>query len=436
MMSKWQKVKIGDFLFERKGKYKPTDEIVKNLKRIEKIDFSGKFHISEKSSRTNMILIKTGDLVISGINVTKGAMGIYNGVDDISATIHYSSYTFDKRKINLGYFKRFLKSETFIELLKEQVKGGIKTEIKPKHILPLEIFLPSIEEQNEVEKHFERSENEIHELFNKITTQKELLKKLKQSVLQDSISGKLTKEWRKANPDLISGEHSAENLLAKIKAEKEQLIKEKKIKKQKPLPPIKEAEIPFELPDGWLWCRLGEAIQDIKGGGTPSKTNPEFWNGNINWASVKDLKNKYLITTKDKITDKGVVKSSTNLIPAYNLIISTRMGLGKIAINKLEVAINQDLKAIFLPSEIITDYFYDFYLTQEIIGSGMTVNGIRQENLLNMLFPLPPLAEQKAIVEKVEKLFKTCDELEKQINKSEKEAELLMQSVLREAFNK
>ena len=108
-MSNWQKVKIGDFLFERKGRYKPNDEQIVNLPRIEKIDFSGNFHIGNKDSKTDMILIKDGDLVISGINVAKGAIGIYSG-EDVTATIHYSSYTFDSNKINVEYFKRFLKS--------------------------------------------------------------------------------------------------------------------------------------------------------------------------------------------------------------------------------------------------------------------------------------------------------------------------------------
>ncbi len=118
-MSKWEKVKIGEFLFERKGRYKPDDQEIANLQRIDKIDFSGNFFFSNKPSRTDMILIKNGDLVISGINVSKGAMGIYSGSNDVCATIHYSSYTFDENQIDLEYFKRFLKSDEFTKLLKE-----------------------------------------------------------------------------------------------------------------------------------------------------------------------------------------------------------------------------------------------------------------------------------------------------------------------------
>ena len=97
-----------------------------------------------------MILIKQGDLVISGINVEKGAMSIYRK-EDVIATIHYSSYKYNPEKINIEFLRNFLKSPEFIEALKDQVPGGIKTEIKPKHILPLKVSIPTnIDEQKDI----------------------------------------------------------------------------------------------------------------------------------------------------------------------------------------------------------------------------------------------------------------------------------------------
>ena len=107
-MAEWLKMKIGEFLFEREGKYKPSDPSIAGLKRIDKIDFSGNFHIGEKASRTNMILVHPGDLVISGINVAKGAMGIYSGDCPVTATIHYSSYTFDEKQIDVDFLGEIL----------------------------------------------------------------------------------------------------------------------------------------------------------------------------------------------------------------------------------------------------------------------------------------------------------------------------------------
>ena len=267
-MAVWKKVKVGDFLFEREGRYKPDAKEIQGLQRIDKIDFSGNFHVANKPSKTNMILIKSGDLVISGINVAKGALGVYHGDADVTATIHYSSYTFDESKVSVEFFKRFLKSPIFIQLLKEQVKGGIKTEIKPKHLLPLEIMLPDKDEQLFILSQFQRIENEDAELKHELTRQQALLKKLRQQILQEAIEGKLTADWRAQNPNV----EPASELLKRIAAEKAQLVKDKKIKAQKPLPPITDEEKPFELPRGWEWCRLDQLIYESPRNGYSPKT--------------------------------------------------------------------------------------------------------------------------------------------------------------------
>ncbi len=146
-MADWKKVEIGSFLKEREGRYKPSDKALSKLQRLNKIDFSGEIHLSSKPTNTDMIIVQPGDLVISGINVAKGALAIWEGDQPITATIHYSSYTFDKKLIDIDFLKRFLKSPIFLQALKDQVKGGIKTEIKAKHLLPLKILLPDINEQ-------------------------------------------------------------------------------------------------------------------------------------------------------------------------------------------------------------------------------------------------------------------------------------------------
>lgn len=257
------------------------------------------------------------------------------------------------------------------------------------------------------------------------------IKKLRETILELAVQGKLTANWRLANPDV----EPAVDLLECIKAEKQELIKAKKIKKEKALPAIEADEIPYTLPDSWVWCRFGEVILNIKGGGTPSKRHPEYWNGNIPWASVKDLKQgKYLKYTQDFITKEGLENSSTNLIPQGQLIICTRMGLGKICFNDLPITINQDLKAIKLSRYIEENYVYNFYTSLNVVGTGVTVKGIKQSELLAFFVPVPPLQEQKAIVEKVNQLMTFCDTLEQEVIKSKEAAKKLMQVVLKEVF--
>jgi type I restriction enzyme S subunit len=254
----WKKVKLGEFLKVRDNRFKPNDKSIANLKRIDKIDFSGEIFISDKPSNTDMILIKKGDLVISGINVEKGAMAVYTGEDDITATIHYSSYSFDENTTDIDFMKSFLKSIEFKNALKEQVPGGIKTEIKPKHILPLVVEIPTeIKDQREVVKLLHTRNSKVDAMSTELSNQLTLVKKLRQQLLQDALQGKLVEQNKIDEP--------ASELLKKIKAEKEKLIAEKKLKKDKELPPIKPEEIPFDIPENWVWCRLGE-ICIIKGG--------------------------------------------------------------------------------------------------------------------------------------------------------------------------
>jgi len=152
----------------------------------------------------------------------------------------------------------------------------------------------------------------------------------------------------------------------------------------------------------WPVVKLGEMVT-IKGGGTPSKKIEEYWNGNIPWASVKDLKSSEISRTVDSITELGISNSATNLIPAGTILTATRMALGKFAINSVDMAINQDLKALFVndATKIERDFLMRFleskaqYIDAE--GKGATVKGVTLDFLRGLEIPLPPLTEQKRI---------------------------------------
>ena len=187
---------------------------------------------------------------------------------------------------------------------------------------------------------------------------------------------------------------------------------EGKIKRDKPLAEIAEDEKPFELPMGWAFCRLGDLLLSIRSGGTPSKQNPAYWNGDIPWASVKDLGfGEPLTDTQDRITKEGL-EAGSQLAGAGSILICTRMGLGKIGEALIDVAINQDLKAVQLGAGVNKQYFVNYFKTLSVVGSGMTVAGIKQEELLGFVVPLPPEAEQSRIVTRVEELMRLCDALE------------------------
>ena len=442
-MSGWKKTKISEFLFEREGKYRPNDELIAKLRRIKKIDFLGNFHIATKPSKTNMILIKKGDLVISGINVAKGAMGIYTGEEDVVATIHYSSYTFDKAKINVAYFKRFLKSTEFIRLIEEKIKGGIKTEIKPKHILPLEILLPSLDEQELIVKHFEGVEKEDLLLNNEISNQKSLLKKLRQQILQDAIEGRLTKDWRAKNPDV----EPADKLLKRIKAEKDQLIKEQKIKKQKILSPITEDEIPFELPCGWEWCRLNYVIyENPKNGYSPKTVDFPTTTKTLKLGATTSGK---FIETEIKYINEKIEKNSPLWLNNRDILIQRGnsidfVGVSAIYNGESNRFIYPDLMMKLKPVDLISEVYLHHalmspfcrgYYRGSASGTQKSMPKINQSIVSSTLIPVCPQKEQRQIVIKVKKLFVACDQLEEQITSSQANASQLMQLVLKEAFS-
>lgn len=155
--------------------------------------------------------------------------------------------------------------------------------------------------------------------------------------------------------------------------------------------------------DSWEVVELGSVLKKIVGGGTPSKKRPDYWNGTIPWCSVKDMDDdKFKISeTKDSITEIGLNNSSSKLIKAETVITSTRMGLGKAFVTKIDMAINQDLKAL-IPNEKIDNYFLLWTIIAQRgnllnLGTGSTVKGIRLGTLRNLKINLPPLPIQRKI---------------------------------------
>lgn len=281
--------------------------------------------------------------------------------------------------------------------------------------------------------------NYLQQHFSSFFTEKKNIKSLRETILQLAVQGKLTAQWRADNPNT----EPASELLKRIEAEKQQLIAEKKIKKEKPLPPVEDEDKPYDLPDGWVWCRL-KAIGYITGGGTPSKGKSTYWDGDIPWVSPKDMKSVYINDSQDKVTMEGVNNSSAKLIPVGSLLIVGRSGILKrtipVSINQVICTVNQDLKVIVPIFKQMNEYIrlglkgMEGRLLKDFVKYGMTVHSLKYSEFELMTFPLPPKEEQQAIVEKVNSLMALCDELEQQVDNSQSQIEQLMQSCLKEVF--
>ena len=301
------------------------------------------------------------------------------------------------------YLFIYLKSPQAANELNKYANGTAQPNLAAKDVLKYLIPLPPLAEQHRIADKVSKLFAQLDAIDKAYEEYRELQQTMKTKLLDLAMQGKLT--------DQRAEDGNARDLLKEIQAEKEKLIKEKKIKKEKPLPEITEEEKTFDIPENWMWVRLGEMILNHIGGGTPDKSNEAYWNGDIPWMSVKDVHqdSMYADRTIDSITPAGLENSSSNLIEANRLIVVMRMAVGRAVINKLPVAINQDLRALFFRDNVTQEYILRIFKILKFETSGMTVKGIKLWVLLNTPIPLPPLAEQKRIVAKLDELLPLCN---------------------------
>jgi type I restriction enzyme S subunit len=298
--------------------------------------------LSRFMPKGTLVMICSGDVGVPSIlNVDACVHDGFLAFPDISkdADINYLYYIFD------SLHQKFNSSATH---------GGIFTNLTTSIIKDFKIPLPPLPEQQKIAEILSTVDDKIEVIDQQITETHELKKGLMQRLLTKGIGHTEFKD----------------SPLGKI-------------------------------PESWEVVKLGTLLNNIKGGGTPSKDIPEYWKNEIPWVTVKDLKKSILDDSIDYISEMGLKNSATNLIPAWTLIISTRMAVGKAIFVTKDVSINQDLKALF-PKDSLNKFFlfhWFFYNTENILklASGSTVKGIRLEVLKGLEVALPSIQEQQKI---------------------------------------
>jgi len=158
------------------------------------------------------------------------------------------------------------------------------------------------------------------------------------------------------------------------------------------------------IPEDWKVVRLGEVTLKMFGGGTPSTSKDEYWNGDIPWMTSAHISGMFITDGQRYISQEGLKNSSTNIVPKGNLIIATRVGIGKVAVNLIDIAISQDLTGIIINKDrALPEYLYWFlsfhHLGLKKFAQGSTIKGVLRSSIANLKIPLPPLPEQKRIAE-------------------------------------
>lgn len=277
-----------------------------------------------------------------------------------------------------------------------------------KRIRELIVPLPPLEEQKRIVEKIEELMPFVEKYDITHTKLEELNKNfpedIKKSILQYAVQGKLVEQRAE--------DGTAEELYNQIQEEKKKLIKEGKIRKQKALPPIKEDEILFEIPESWKWVRFGEIVNfDI--GKTPPRSELKYWGKDYNWVSIADMiSNGYIEETKEKIIQFALKERfKLDLVPKGTLLMSFKLTIGKVSILNIDAVHNEaiiSIKPYANVNNLMRNYLFKTLPLLSIFGDtkgaikGKTLNST---SLNNLLVPLPPLEEQKRIVNKISKLI-------------------------------
>lgn len=228
---------------------------------------------------------------------------------------------------------------------------------------------------------------------------------LKASILQYAIQGKLVEQ----RPE----EGTGEELYQQMQTDKQTLIREKKIKKEKPLPDIIDDEIPFDVPESWKWVKVGN-VGSWSSGATPSRTNPAYYGGSIPWLKTGDLNDGFIQEVPEYITDLALEKTSLRLNPIGSVLMAMYGAtIGKLGILEIPVTTNQACCACIPYAGMNNKYLFYYLMSMRQSYIGMAEGGaqpnISKEKIVNSLIPLPPAEEQRRIVAKIEELLPYVD---------------------------
>ncbi|WP_162415861.1 restriction endonuclease subunit S [Cyclobacterium roseum] len=446
-----------------------------NWDRVPDCDIKEKDFLKYKLEENDILIARTGGTIGKSFQV--------KGVNVNSVFASYLIRAIPMKQVFPGYIKQWLESPIYWKQLTENSQGTGQPNVNATALKGLAVSLPPLEEQKAIVEVVNQLFAEVEQLetltkeriklkadfvtsalswltqaaeqdtasqwaflqehFGTFFTEKESVKKVREGILQLAVQGRLTHHWRSLRQDQGIQVEQASTLLEKIKAEKEQLIKTGKIKKEKPLPEISDDEVHYELPEGWVWCRFQE-IFDIRDGTHDSPkdafgsdtfpliTSKNFNNGKIDFNTARRISSEDYL----KVIQRSQVHKGDILFSMIGGNIGNQVEVGGFT----EFAIKN--VALFkhyrygLPSEGFLKFFSQYIaLSLQGEAAGGAQPFVSLKFFRNLIVGLPPKEEQKAIVEKVNVLMALCDKLEQEIEIHQTIQEQWMQRCLREVVN-
>ena len=433
--------RIGNILTRHKTPVAVEDDVTYKQVTI-RTNYKGVMLRGSQSGATigtkNQWRVYTDQFILSRIDARNGAFGIIpEELEGAIVTNDFLAFDINEDEVEREFFNVLLQSPVFLDACIKASKGNTnRKRIDEGFFLNFEVNLPPLADQHDLIKRINRARASVGIAQHEITHQQSLLGKLKQAILQEAIQGKLTEDWRAAHPDV----EPASQLLHRIQAEKARLIAEKKLRKEKPLPKITPEEIPFEIPKGWEWCRLGDIAQHSLGkmldhGKNKGTPKPYLRNLNVKWFNfvLTDLKEmrfedheieKYSVRKGDIVICEGGYPGQAAIWDKDETIMFQK------ALHRVRFLAGGFAPTLFV--QYIKLAYETEFLKEYFTGSG--IKHFTGAALHSLVLPLPPLAEQAAIVERVEALMTTCRALEAEIEQAHTHAANLLQAILKEAF--
>lgn len=352
------------------------------------------------------------------------------------------------QEVNARYLHQYLQfyKDT---LLVPLMKGAANVSLSMRDIAKVEIPLPDFDTQTFLAKIFVEAQEKQKQLDAEFEKQTKYAKRLRQNILQEAIEGKLTAEWRKTHPaEKGNPDFDAQALFEQIQKEKchtDSILltqNQKKKHKEKSLdsPNPCDNDYPFEIPEGWKWVRLGEIFEHKTGKTLNGSSNKGtvlkkyITTSNLYWNTFDFTKVKEMFFTNEEVEKYSVKKG--------DLLVCEGGDVGRSAIWNYDYAVcyQNHIHRLRAYSSINIEFYYHILYLYKFSGyinsqsKGMGIQGLSSNKLDSFILPLPPLAEQKEIVAKIESLLAKATRLEEQIQERKKLSVQLMQTILRNAF--
>ena len=445
-MSEWKKVKIGDFLTESKiiaiesnAAHRITVRL--NCKVVEQRSLK-----AEKEGATKYYTRKSGQFIYGKQNIHKGAFGIIpQELDGFTSSADLPAFDVDLSKCIPEWICICLQKDEYYKTLQKNVKGVGSQRLAVNVFLDSEIPLPPVEKQVEIIKKIKLQLQKTEQLSVEIESQKNYIKQLRQNILQKAIEGKLTADWRKQNSvQKGNPDYDAEALFEQIQKEHNKSIKNKS-RSSNTIQDKLDDDFDLNIPQSWLFIRLSELgiLERGKSKHRPRNDPSLFSDGKYPFVQTGDVSQSkyfgYEIQPASKFYNEfGLAQSK--MWCAGTLCITIAANIAETGFLTYDACFPDSVVG-FTPfiegdfSTFVRYYIDSIKLILEKYAPATAQKNINLGILETLKIPLPPLAEQKEIVVRVEKHLQTISNLENQITEREELAKQLIQNILKESLN-